>query len=344
MSKAKYIVFIGRFQPLHTAHLKIIENALEEEAERLIIVVGSHRAPKTPKNPWSFEERKAMIEASLSDDQLARVTIVPVRDYLYSNVTWLTSVQNAASQQTRGSNSVKIIGCFKDSSSFYLRLFPQWTLIQQDKFFGANSTDIRSALFKGNLDALTSITPGAVRDALDTYKKTEEFERLRDEFNFVTKYRAQWEESPHPPMFITTDAVVVQAGHVLVIKRKLNPGKGMYALPGGFIRQDEAIENSALRELQEETKILYPKDKLQSALRETKVFDHPYRDPRGRFVTHGHYFRIDELGPLPRVEGGDDAEEARWMPLSDLSFHEENFYSDHIHIINYFVNNARSGA
>jgi bifunctional NMN adenylyltransferase/nudix hydrolase len=342
MGKAKHCVFIGRFQPLHNAHLKIIENALEEEAERLIIVVGSYRAPKTPKNPWSFQERKAMIEASLSDDYLSRTTIVSARDYLYSNVTWLTGIQNAISQVVDEKDSVKIIGHWKDNSSFYLKLFPQWTLIQQPNYFGANSTDMRSALFNpgGTLDALSSITPGAVREALDLYKSTDEFERQRAEYTFVKNYRSRWKDSPYEPVFITTDAIVVQAGHVLLIKRKLNPGKGMFALPGGFIKPDELIENSCLRELKEETKIVFPKDDIRKSLRETHVFDHPYRDPRGRFVTHGHYFRIDELGPLPNVEGGDDAAEALWMPLSDLALYEENFYSDHLHIVNYFVANV----
>jgi len=336
MSKFDYCVFIGRFQPFHNAHLQIVTNALEEEADDLILVIGSYRASLTLKNPWSYQDRKEMILEALPAEYRDRVTVVPARDYLYSDVTWLTGIQNAIHQVVGPDASVKIIGHFKDGSSYYLKLFPQWVLVSQPNFFSANSTDVRNKLFDGNLDKV-DIIPDSITAYLDTYQKTDTFKVLQQEHNFLKNYKSKWDSAPFPPVFVTTDAVVVQAGHVLVIRRGRNPGKGMYALPGGFISQHEKVLDSALRELKEETNILFPKDMLRACLKSSKVFDHPSRDTRGRTITHGFFFRIDKLGPLPVVRGGDDASEAMWMSLSDVALHEDNFYSDHVHIINYFV-------
>lgn len=338
MSKTDYCVFIGRYQPVHTAHIRIIEEALKT-ANEVILVVGSYRSPRSLKNPWTYNERVAMIKAALSEEQLKRIHFVYARDYLYNIVHWLTGVQNTVSRIV-GEGTVTMIGHFKDDSSFYLKLFPQWQLQAQPNFFGANSTDIRAALFEkgtAGLDDVTEIVPEGVKDVLASFCETSAWENLAHEHKFLQDYRAKWADAPFPPVFVTTDAVVVQAGHVLLVKRGRNPGKDRYALPGGFLSQTTSILDSCLRELKEETNIVFPKESLKASLRETKVFDHPYRDPRGRTITHGHFFRIDTLGPLPAVKGGDDASEAMWVPINDLALLEEDFFSDHLHIIDYFI-------
>lgn len=346
MSKADYAVFIGRFQPVHTAHLKIIEEALSESNE-LVIVVGSYRAPRSLKNPWTYEERVEMITAAVRESGnyrwLPKIHFVKARDYLYNILNWLTGVQNAVSQVV-GNGSVKMVGHFKDDSSFYLKLFPQWQLQSQPNFFGANSTDIREAMYSGGgfLDVIDIIPPGVVERLIE-FRDSDVGKALAREDAFIKNYRKKWESAPYPPTFVTTDAVVVQAGHVLLIKRGRNPGKGSYALPGGFLNPGETILSGCLRELKEETNIVFPKEELKSALRETNVFDHPYRDLRGRTITHAHYFHIDRLGPLPNVKGGDDASQALWVPINDLGMMEELFFSDHLHIINYFIHNTARG-
>jgi bifunctional NMN adenylyltransferase/nudix hydrolase len=331
----EYCVFIGRFQPFHNAHLEIVKNALDE-AEKVIIVVGSHRRARSLANPWTYEERVKMIRSALPSGCQDRVIIVPARDYLYCNLTWLTGIQNTISQIVRDSKSVKIIGHFKDDSSFYLKLFPQWTLVEQPNFFGIDATDIRKELFaSGGVNQC--LAPLGIIEYILKYSNTDGCKALMKEQRFLTNYKSRWAGSPFEPTFVTTDAVVVQAGHVLLIKRGINPGKGMYALPGGFLQKKTRLLESCLNELKEETNIVFPKEELRKSLVDEKVFDHPSRDLRGRTLTHGYYFRIDQLGPLPGVKGGDDAAEAFWMPISDLALHEEIFFSDHFYILNYFL-------
>jgi len=331
----EYCVFIGRFQPFHNAHLEIVKNALDE-AEKLIIVVGSHHRARSLANPWTYEERVEMIRGALSSDIQDRVIIVPARDYLYCNLTWLTGIQNTISQVVGDSKSVKIIGHFKDDSSYYLKLFPQWQLVSQPNFFGVDATSIRKELFaSGGMNQC--LAPSSIVQYMMAYSNTDDCKTLMREQKFLDKYKERWAGAPFEPVFVTTDAVVVQAGHVLLVKRGINPGKGMYALPGGFLQKNKSVLDSCLTDLKEETNIVFPSDEIRKSLADSNVFDHPSRDLRGRTLTHAFYFKIDNLGPLPTVKGGDDAAEAFWLPISDLALHEENFFSDHFYILNYFL-------
>lgn len=112
---------------------------------------------------------------------------------------------------------------------------------------------------------------------------------------------------------ITVDAVIFVREEkdlrLLLIKRNNDPFKGKWALPGGFLEEDEPLVDGARRELLEETG-LRPKDLWQ-----IKAFGAPERDPRGRIIS------IAFLGIMEaavEVNGGDDAGEAKWFPLSNL--------------------------
>ena len=97
--------------------------------------------------------------------------------------------------------------------------------------------------------------PDPVRQQLAAYAESKEYAALRDEADFIAKYRGAWRTAPYPPTFVTVDAVVVQSGHVLLVERKAYPGKGLQALPGGFVRPDERLQDTCIRELREETRL-----------------------------------------------------------------------------------------
>lgn len=338
MTKKPYCVFIGRFQPFHNAHLKLIENAFKK-AEHVIIVVGSYRAPISLRNPWTYEERFTMIQNTLDPLYKNRYTIVPQRDFMYNDNNWITSLQNNIGKLTVD-NKGSIIGHFKDDTSYYLNFFPQWELITQPNFYGIDATSIRESIYK-NKDNWKKQVPEIIADRInrDIDHNPEKFTNLTNELNYIENYKKSWANSPFPPVFVTVDNVVTKSGHVLLVKRKINPGKGKYALPGGFIEQNETIFRAAIRELKEETEIDLPNIIIEKSLKNVHIFDHPLRSARGRTITHAHYFVLDPVGPLPEVKGNDDASEAVWVPLNDLQYLEENFFEDHIHIITHFVYN-----
>lgn len=109
--------------------------------------------------------------------------------------------------------------------------------------------------------------------------------------------------------------------NVLLIKRKNDPFKGQWAIPGGFVEEDEDLETAAKRELAEETAV-----KVKT-IEQVKAFGKPGRDPRGRIISIAFLGWVEcEEEPV----GGDDAAEAKWFKLDDLP---EELAFDHAEII-----------
>jgi bifunctional NMN adenylyltransferase/nudix hydrolase len=353
--KYTHCVLIGRFEPFHNEHLKLLKHSLKI-AELVIIVLGSNRCAPNFRNPWSVNEREEMIYAVTPDTDKDRIRFVHARDHTYNDGQWLTEVQQKVNQVTthdflRLSNKkpnerghapkICLNGNFKDDTSYYLNMFPQWDFIGnyglKNDFGGA--TMIREGYFSNdpkNIEWMKHI-PSTTMDFLEKFKKTDTFWDMHYEWQYLKDYRKSWENVPFPPIFVTTDAVVIKSGHVLIVKRGHNPGAGLLALPGGFLNTNERIEDCVLRELKEETKIMVPKLNLRNAIRESKVFDHPKRSLRGRTITHAFYIKLNDQGALPEVVGSDDAKEAFWLPINDVFLNENRFFEDHIHIINHFI-------
>lgn len=350
MQKHKYGVLIGRFEPCHNGHLSLIRLGLEN-VEELIIVLGSCNVARSIKNPWSAAERQEMILSCLPPADQERVIFLEASDYLYNDMRWLTCVQQQVEEVTDGEEDIVLIGEQKDRSSFYLKMFPQWKhLSSLETHFipGLDATKIREWYFtQGNEVSLHNIkhnvpTSVAARLEMDFQQGRNDYWTLRDEYEYIQKYRAKWsvpDKVPFPSTFVTVDTIVIQSGHVLLVKRKGYPGKGLFALPGGFINQHERIEDAALRELKEETSIALPKEELRKLIVDQHVFDHPDRSARGRTITHA--FFIDLGGGRPvKVKGSDDAEKAFWLAFNDVALKQNCFFEDHVHIVNHFLMRA----
>jgi len=120
--------------------------------------------------------------------------------------------------------------------------------------------------------------------------------------------------TPHARISLTVDAVIFGYDHktlrVLLIERKYDPFQGAWALPGGFVNQEESLDHAAQRELEEETgmKKVY--------LEQLFTFGEPGRDPRGRVVTVA-YFALVNLIDHP-VRASSDAKKASWFPVNSL--------------------------
>jgi bifunctional NMN adenylyltransferase/nudix hydrolase len=335
MTKAyQFGIYIGRFQPFHHGHLRSIEFALTK-VDKLIIILGSHCIAMNIRNPWSTAERIELIEQCLSAEQQSRIIFLSIRDWLYSDHLWLTEIQQQVAEISGESKSIAIFGHNKDSSSYYLDLFPHWDFIETGNYAGLNATSIRAAYFDRQ-EYPTDIVPAPIDRFLQTFMTTDRYQTLCAEYQFIKKYQEIWSVAPYPPIFVTTDAVVVQAGHVLVIRRKTSPGKGLIALPGGFLNPDETLVDGMLRELAEETCLDLPATILRDSIVDVHVFDHPQRSLRGRTITHAYLMQLTGE-ELPQVTGSDDAEKAWWISFADLAAQEDCIYEDHFQIIQYFI-------
>ena len=121
---------------------------------------------------------------------------------------------------------------------------------------------------------------------------------------------------------IAVDGVLIKNGKILLIKRKNEPFKGKWALPGGFVEYGEKVEDAVLREFQEEVGI---KAKIKKLL---GVYSDPKRDPRGHVISV--VFLLEAEG---EPKAGDDAADAKFFSLDELpplAFDHEKIIKDAI--------------
>lgn len=140
------------------------------------------------------------------------------------------------------------------------------------------------------------------------------------EYNGVEGF---WYKYPHPA--VTTDCVIFGYDNengrlkVLLIQRGIDPHKGKWALPGGFVKMDESAEQGAMRELKEETGL------TARYIEQFYTFSDPERDPRERVITIAFY----ALTYIQDVVGGDDARVAQWFDINEMP----PLAFDHDHIL-----------
>jgi bifunctional NMN adenylyltransferase/nudix hydrolase len=340
------LVFVGRFQPFHNEHKRIIDIALQK-SKNVLVLVGSAGKARTIRNPFTFEERGDMIRGSFDTSDQLNLIIKPLYDKTYNDAAWIKQVQtvvldialnvanNGSSFHASGYNDIKVglIGASKDNTSYYLKMFPQYRSVNVEIEADVHATTIREEYL--TTGAIFDAVPNSVVKFLNDFKKSDTYYELRCELQFVRDYKKQWDAAPYPVKHATVDSVVEQSGHILLVKRKAEPGKGLWALPGGHLNEFEKQLDGAIRELREETKIKVPEAVLRGSIRDHETFDDPYRSTLGRVITKAYHFKLADDVTLPKVKGADDAEKAKWVPISELR--EEDFFDDHYFIIQYFL-------
>jgi bifunctional NMN adenylyltransferase/nudix hydrolase len=345
----EYGVLIGRFQPFHVSHLEIVKFALER-AEKLVIIIGSSNSARNPKNPWTADERINMIGNSLTEAEEARVIYIKGRDYLYNDNRWVANIQQQVKSVIGNSKDVALFGYEKDKSSFYLNLFPQWRFVDTGKRSDIDATWVRRLYFEHDRTSIKPVLPAPVYNYLCQFESTDKYKDLYDYHRYVVNYRNMWDPAlnkdiPYKVIFNTVDAIVTGLGHVLVVRRGKANGRGQLALPGGFLNQDEDTLDGAIRELKEETRIALRPGSLKDVLVDEHVFKHPNRSLIGRVITHAYHFNMEKFqkySVMPEVKGDDDAADAFWLPISEIQERETEFFEDHAHILDYFLNNSNT--
>ena len=133
----------------------------------------------------------------------------------------------------------------------------------------------------------------------------------------------------YPRAALTVDAIVFTRKNnetfVLLIQRGQEPFKGKWALPGGFVNMDETLEEACKRELLEETGL------VADTMKQFKAYDAIHRDPRHRTIS---VVFSTEIKDKENVQGGDDAAQAEWFPVTALPL----LAFDHAQILEEFFN------
>ena len=320
------LAYLSSFQPLTLNDEEAVAEALGK-ADVVTLIVGSARASRSSHlNPLSLPERIALLERVYhSQLEAGRIAIATLSDQLYDNAAWEADLATLVEKlqidgfvvrrdvkgkrERQLSRVAPVHSCVADRMT-------QWR---------------REEIFAGWYDGgpIPHLSLGTV-SALVDLRESKSFAWLKEEWQFHKGYRAAWAGTPYPVKFITADACIECKGRVLLVRRGSWPGKGLWALPGGFLENDETVDEAAARELGEETNLDLTLEQAQEWLIRQGMFDLPYRDGRGRLVTGGYYFRVPgEV--LPQVEASDDADAVWWAPVDQIQ--PEFMMADHFDIM-----------
>ncbi len=129
----------------------------------------------------------------------------------------------------------------------------------------------------------------------------------------------------------TVDIIVEHDNKIILIRRKKEPHKGKLALPGGFVEYGERVENAAMRETKEETRLDVELTDILG------IYSDPKRDPRKHTISS-----VFVAKPIKgNVEGSDDASEAMWIDVRSIDFN--NLAFDHSKILKDYLEWKRKG-
>lgn len=241
-------IFIGRFQPPHVGHLKIIED-MSKEVDEVIIGIGSSNEHHATDNPFTSKEREEMLNEAL---KIANYTIVPIPD-IHNYGKWVEHVEKLTPKFEIVYTGNKIVRDLFKKAGYEVKE------ITSKKYI--SSTAIRDMMVKDQ-----EWEPYVPKEISELIKKIRGVERVK-KFN-DTKYK-----SPSP----TVDVVIeVPEGIVLIERQNFPYG---WALPGGFVEYGETVEAAAIREAKEETSLDVVLLKLLG------VYSDPARDPRRHVIS-----------------------------------------------------------
>ena len=146
-----------------------------------------------------------------------------------------------------------------------------------------------------------------------------------------------YDAGDYPQFAVTVDVVILtivdETLQVVLVQRRDDPYRGMWALPGGFKRPDESLKDAASRELREETGV-----EAADYLSEFGAYGDPGRDPRMNVVTIGFLAVLRDVGELA---GGSDAAAARLLPVAEVLSGDIELAFDHDQILRDAVERAR---
>jgi bifunctional NMN adenylyltransferase/nudix hydrolase len=335
-----HAVVIGRFAPCDNGHVERLSK-IGGMAKRVLVLVSSADKARESRMPWTADEREALLRAGLGE-AAGGFVFGRVADYAYDPDLFAAEVMRQF-DAWRGSaepGRVAVVSRAADVRPAVRAALPEaWERITPPS--GPDRAGLLDAFYGADDAVLGGMVPPGVLARLQAFRDTEVFAAMAAEHRYVEDYKTSWAAAPYPPIFATTDVVAIQPDpegvpHILLVRRGGIPGKGLWALPGGFLNPEEELVDGALRELREETGLGLGDAELKTYLAGAYVFADPERSSRGRVITHGHHFLLP-AGPLPVVEGADDAEHAIWLPLHDLPGLREQFFEDHYAMVEHIL-------
>ncbi len=279
-------LFITRAQPwLHAGQIDGIRQAIAQWINKIIIWVWSANKEFTSENPFTYQERKTMIELSAQAIlQNIEVEILPVPD-LWDNEKWKNYIfKNAPEFQYIVTGNAWVQEIFKDTDKkiipLEIREFVKWSTI-------------RGQLASNNMSELERVLPATVIQYLQEINAVQ---RLKDIFSKERK----------TPSLVVDVVLLDEQWRLILIQRKNFPE--WPALPGWFVDYGETLKSAAIREAKEEISLDIEIE------RSLWMRDEPNRDPRAHNVSHAFMGKI--IGG--ELQAADDAKSILKVDIKDL--------------------------
>jgi bifunctional NMN adenylyltransferase/nudix hydrolase len=310
---------------------------------KAIVLVGSSRRARSPRNPFTFKEVEAYIRACFSSSENEKIIILPLTDK-YNNIAWIAQVQGAVKSVAVSdgfdflvkSPRIGLTGHAKvnDPTNYYLGMFPQWESVPAPGIDGLSATLIRDKYYADPVSAMREMgdhIPAPVAEFLKQFSMTPAYQWLVSENNEYNRLREMNSGLAYPPTFVTAESVVVQSAQVLMSERKSRPGRGLLSLPGGYVGQYETARECALRSLVKGAGLKVHPDIIDARMGALTVFDNPWRSERGRAISFVPVVELkSDVRGLPNVRDG-----YQWIPVAELN--PEECFEDSYHIIDSLI-------
>lgn len=315
-------VIIGRFQPLHNGHVDLIQEALANH-DQVLLLVGSVNRETNFNNPLTPEERFALIQGQFPEESSLIVRGLkdkPTDDEWVEEVT--ANVMNIEEDPSK----VVIYTSEKDEE-FYNKSFIYNLAVKQSD--GINATNIRNMWYQ--ISGLASL-PTHVHKFIEGIPEERRL-ALKDErlSCLLGKSVAMNGHAFGNPIEPVAHAVVVHQNKILLVKRMSVRGKGQWAIPGGFIEHTETTRMAAIRELKEETgldlQVLRAKE-LATAVEEN------LDDLSVRTIGHNYLYIIDPMEEQPVVSlDTSECSDYMWVDTLDILTEKMNLFYNHTVVI-----------
>jgi bifunctional NMN adenylyltransferase/nudix hydrolase len=375
-------LFNGTFEPVTLAHAGSAL-AMIDQCDLAVVMNGSTDRARDPRFPFDLEDRRRMWLASIPEEMHDRVAVLGQRD-IGNAARWASAVdaQVVGAAVAAGfdpdETDFVVFGHRKDATSSWLDDFPGYELVELPAYQAPDparmrgtmpcvldASDVREGMFETGLtpleDAwmervLVAVAPG-VRDILRDFVHGPEFPRLQEEHRRAKASAALWKVRqtrddvgvPFPVNFTAVDAVAVHGNKILMHQRDAYPGKGMWALPGVMLGQDETVTAAAVRALASKTGIDMTAGDMRRAIVDQWFVDGPRRSVRDRTITFPVLFQLGPGRPgpgasrakaraLPRTRA---TERVRWFTPDEIEGMRASIHEDHAVIVDQALERLR---
>jgi len=146
-----YCIYIGRFQPYHNGHAKVLEIAFKY-GRKVLLFIGSAQDIKSIKNPFTVKERIEIIKNNLTEEELDRIIFIPIKDYTIDK-DWLAEITTQVNLVTNNNTSIAITGYYEhaNGTKFFEDNFSSYTYIEiKERYNNISATSVRAAYFTDN--------------------------------------------------------------------------------------------------------------------------------------------------------------------------------------------------